>query len=193
MSPFVDECQREWRRLGVPDSIADEMAAEIDADLLEAQADGISAAELLGEEDPRVFAATWASARGLLPEPKTRGRSRTTVVVGIAALIVGAALTAALTTGRTSSSNHPPRRRVAAQQISLPNFYGMKEHAALRLVARLGLTARVTHVPHGLAGMVFEQSAFPGTPLTPAGESPTERIPFSIPRGARIILRVGRG
>jgi hypothetical protein len=52
MSTFVEECRREWKRLGVPDLMADEMATDLEADLAEAQADGVSAAEILGESDP---------------------------------------------------------------------------------------------------------------------------------------------
>ena len=33
MSEFVDECRREWHRLGVPDPVANEMAADLTADL----------------------------------------------------------------------------------------------------------------------------------------------------------------
>ena len=31
MSAYVDECRQEWRRLGVPDLLAEEMAAELEA------------------------------------------------------------------------------------------------------------------------------------------------------------------
>ena len=33
MNEFVEECRREWRRLGVPDPIANEMAADLTADI----------------------------------------------------------------------------------------------------------------------------------------------------------------
>jgi hypothetical protein len=49
MTAFVEECRREWKRLGVPDLLAEEMATELEADLAEAEADGVSAAEMLGE------------------------------------------------------------------------------------------------------------------------------------------------
>ena len=38
MNEFVEECRREWNRLGVPDPVANEMAAELEADLEEAEA-----------------------------------------------------------------------------------------------------------------------------------------------------------
>ncbi len=69
MSDFVDQCRREWKRLRVPDPVAEEMAADLAADLREAEADGVSAEELLGSSvfDPRSFAASWAAERGVIP------------------------------------------------------------------------------------------------------------------------------
>ena len=62
MTEFVQECRREWRRLGVPDPIASEMAADLTADLEEARAEGGSPEDVLGNNafDPRRFAAAWA-------------------------------------------------------------------------------------------------------------------------------------
>jgi hypothetical protein len=67
MIDFVEECRREWRRLGVPDPIANEMAIDLTADIEEAEAEGGSAEDVLGNSlfDPRRFAAAWASARGV--------------------------------------------------------------------------------------------------------------------------------
>ena len=69
MIEFVEECRKEWKRLRVPDPIANEMAADLEVDLREADADGASAEEVLGSAafDPRSFAAAWASARGVVP------------------------------------------------------------------------------------------------------------------------------
>jgi hypothetical protein len=36
VTEFVDECRSEWKRLGVPDAVANEMAADLAADLQEA-------------------------------------------------------------------------------------------------------------------------------------------------------------
>jgi hypothetical protein len=67
MIVFVEECRREWRRLGVPDPIANEMALDLTADIEEAEAEGGSAEDVLGNSlfDPRRFAAAWANARGV--------------------------------------------------------------------------------------------------------------------------------
>jgi hypothetical protein len=69
MSDFVQQCRREWERLGVPDPVANEMAADLAADLAEAEADGVSAEEVLGKGffDPRSFATSWAAERGVIP------------------------------------------------------------------------------------------------------------------------------
>ena len=41
MSEFVEQCLREWKRLGVPDPLAEEMAADMESDLSEAEAEGV--------------------------------------------------------------------------------------------------------------------------------------------------------
>ena len=102
MSDFVEQCRAEWKRLGVPDPLAEEMAADLTSDLEEAEADGISAEELLGSSafDPRSFARSWAAERGIIPEPPSRGPRRRpfvlvafTAVAAIALLLAVALLT----------------------------------------------------------------------------------------------------
>jgi hypothetical protein len=109
VSQFVDECRQEWKRLGVPDPAANEMAADLEADLEEAKSEGISPEEVLGDGafDPRSFAAAWASERGLIhpnqsqpapiPPPPVEHKprhSRTLSLVSFFAVLVvlGAAL-----------------------------------------------------------------------------------------------------
>ena len=102
MSDFVEQCRREWKRLGVPDPLAEEMAADLASDLTEAEADGVSVEELLGSSafDPRSFARSWAAERGIIPEPPSRGTRRRplvlvafTAVAAIALLLAVALLT----------------------------------------------------------------------------------------------------
>ena len=78
MTPFVEECLREWKRLGVPDPVANEMAADLAADLAEAEADGTSSEEVLGSGafDARSFAASWAAERGIVPAARPTGAPR---------------------------------------------------------------------------------------------------------------------
>ena len=100
MSDFVEECRREWRRLGVPDPLAEEMAADLTADLREAETEGVSAQEFLGSSafDPRSFAASWAAERGIIPEPPSRrdARRRPLVLVAFTALAAITLIVAAL-------------------------------------------------------------------------------------------------
>jgi hypothetical protein len=100
MSDFVDQCRQEWRRLGVPDPLADEMAADLASDLGEAEAEGVSAEELLGSSafDPRAFAASWASERGVVPAPPAprRRRRRPLVLTAFTALAALMLVVAAL-------------------------------------------------------------------------------------------------
>lgn len=63
MIDFVEQCRRELKRLRVPDPIAEEMAADLAADLKEAETEGVSAELVLGSGalDPRSFAAALGS------------------------------------------------------------------------------------------------------------------------------------
>ena len=100
MNDFVEQCRREWRRLGVSDPVAEEMATELASDLSEAEAEGVSAEELLGSSffDPRSFAATWAAERGIIPaasDPAAR-RRRPFVLVAFTAIAAITLVVAAL-------------------------------------------------------------------------------------------------
>jgi len=92
MNDFVEQCRREWRRLGVPDPLAEEMAADLASDLGEAEAEGVSPEELLGSSffDPRSFAASWAAERGIVPDPPGPGNARRRPVVLVAFTAVAA-------------------------------------------------------------------------------------------------------
>jgi len=110
VSEFVEECRREWRRLGVPDPVANEMAADLTADLDEAEAEGGSPEDVLGNSafDPRRFAAAWAVARGVTGPPTSDRRSRWQIAVAIAVTLLLGVLTVVaglvLLTGFRSSS-----------------------------------------------------------------------------------------
>ena len=72
MSEFVEECRREWRRLGVPDPVANEMAADLTADLDEAEAEGRFTRGRAREQRLRpsaVRGGAWAAARGVTGPP----------------------------------------------------------------------------------------------------------------------------
>jgi hypothetical protein len=144
MTAYVEECRREWKRLGVPDLLAEEMATELEADLAEAEADGISAAELLGESDPHRFAATWARERGLVAdEPPRRNRKRfwIWVAVGFGVFVF---LMVALAVGvfSTTVSMGPVTRPRAVRSVVIPNFVGLKACHARRIARESGLKVR---------------------------------------------------
>jgi hypothetical protein len=100
MTDFVEQCRQEWRRLAVPDPLAEEMAADLASDLSDAEAEGVSAQELLGTSvfDPRSFAASWAAERGVIPVAPNRGsgRRRPLALVAFTALAAVAVIVAAL-------------------------------------------------------------------------------------------------
>ncbi len=128
MNEFVEECRREWRRLGVPDPIANEMAADLTADIEEAEAEGGSAEDVLGSSafDPRRFAASWAVARGVTG-PLAPDRMRRQWPVLAISVTVFATLTAmaavALAVGRHSAAVAAPVRRILAGP-RLPQLFG---------------------------------------------------------------------
>jgi hypothetical protein len=93
VNDFVEECRTEWKRLGVPSPVIDDMAGELAADIEEAEAEGASAADLLGTgPDPREFATAWAAERGVIEtslpsEPGSAWRPRTSAVIAALAVI----------------------------------------------------------------------------------------------------------
>ena len=91
MNDFVEQCRAEWKRLGVPESTAEEMAADLALDIREAEAEGVPVEELLGS-DPRAFAATWATERGIVQtQGQASGRRGPLPLVaftGLAAIVV---------------------------------------------------------------------------------------------------------
>jgi hypothetical protein len=128
VNEFVDECRREWRRLRVPDPVANEMAADLEADLQEAEAEGATAEDVLGAAafDPRPFAASWAAERGVIPpplatparrfSPTLARRPRLLVLAAALALfVVGVGLVAGV-----SSTGVAGSRSAAAAPISGP-------------------------------------------------------------------------
>ena len=125
MNDFVEQCRREWKRLGVRDPLADEMAADLASDLREAEAEGIAAEEYLGSgaSDPRSFAAAWAIERGIVPDRQRRRRTPAALglftALSALALVVAAALLATgqprvsltTSTAKLAHSSVPPGAR----------------------------------------------------------------------------------
>jgi hypothetical protein len=120
VNDFVEQCRREWKRLGVPDPLAQEMAADLASDLREAEAEGISAQEYLGAgaSDAHSFAASWATERGVVPD-RQRRRGRPPGLVAFTALAAIALVLAALllATGEPKVSLTTSRAKLAHATI----------------------------------------------------------------------------
>ena len=157
MNGFVDECRREWRRIGVPDPVANEMAADLAADLEEAESEGVSPEEVLGSGafDPRSFAASWAAERGVIrPSPaRQRVPTRSFVLAAIAALVgiaVSGAAVAIFASRSTSVSaptilaSRPPRSVWVTPQDFVADVSGVDARA-------IGLVLLIV----GVAGIVL--------------------------------------
>jgi hypothetical protein len=115
MRRFVEECQKEWSRLGVSEATANEMAADLEVDLAEAEADGVSPEELLGNGyfDARAFAAEWARARGVvnldvntrMPLSHSRVQLLVLALSALACVVVAALGLLMVVGGRSSSAS----------------------------------------------------------------------------------------
>jgi hypothetical protein len=141
MTAFVDECRREWRRLGVPDSIADEMATELESDLAEAEADGVSAAEMLGESDPRRFAANWARERGLVADdrPQKSRKRWLWVAAFVLALVFVVVLGLFAAVGVSTHVHVSAAQPQTVGGLVVPNLVGLKACHAKRIALESGL------------------------------------------------------
>ncbi|HEY2310856.1 MAG TPA: hypothetical protein VGH46_07060 [Gaiellaceae bacterium] len=166
MTAYVEECRQEWKRLGVPALFVEEMATELESDLAEAQADGVSATEILGESDLRRFAATWATERGLVaePAPPRKRRRWIWVVAGLVALILVAWIVtvvglfaAASVSVQTSGSVQQPQ---TVESLLVPNFVGLKACRAKRIAEETpGLKVRPFSASRCDAVVVAQQPA----------------------------------
>ena len=138
MNQFIEECRREWKRLRVPDPVANEMAADLEADLKEAEAEGTSPHEVLGSgaSDPRSFAASWAAERAVIPPPTltARLRRRSLIHAALAALTLIAAIGAALVIFASPDASAPTtaiRLPAPPYPTSIWTGTNMPERAAL--------------------------------------------------------------
>jgi hypothetical protein len=177
MSDFVEQCRREWRHLGVPDPLADEMATDLASDLGDAEADGVSAEEFLGSSafDPCSFAASWAAERGIIPEPAGEGNAsrRPLALVTFTALAAVALVVAALLllTGEpkvtlATSGTRLPQVPPAAPPVPLgPGHQVLRTSAATPIEWILLLLAIVAL---GFAAWLWSRWARPRPPVAPA-------------------------
>jgi hypothetical protein len=146
VNDFVEECRREWRRLRVPDRVANEMAADLKADLDEAEAEGASPEAVLGSEafDPRSFAASWAAERGVVgPLParvdRLPRRSRLLAGIGVSALValIGVALVSVRSGVSVAVAQAPPAFRFPPSPLGVPEGSVVHAHAAFPTIGLL--------------------------------------------------------
>ena len=185
MPTFVDECRYEWKRLGVPASLAEEMAAELEADLAEAEADGVPAAQLLGESDPRRFAANWARERGLVSEPAPKKSHKTlwlwaaAFVLALVFVVVLGLFAAAKVSVHTSVSAGQP---ITVGGLVVPQLVGLTACHAKRIALESGF--KVHRFPRSRCNaVVIAQQPLQGSLI------PQER---GSPRVPAVILRLRR-
>jgi hypothetical protein len=147
VSEFVDRCRAEWKRLGVPDEAANEMAADLETDLQEAQAEGVSIEEVLGRGafDPAGFAASWASERGVVPRhpagmPQPSRRTPVGAVLLTLAAILVLLVGLAVLSGRASTHvalQSQVVRPAGGGTVVLPSPRWFGPHPRLRVVPRV--------------------------------------------------------
>jgi len=166
MTAYVEECRQEWKRLRVPDLLAEEMAMELETDLAEAEADGVSAAEMLGESDPRRFAATWARERGLVADqPPKKSRKRLWIVLAVCLLLLVFSVLVAgglLATTSVQVQTSPPVKVSGIpliRKLRVPDLVGMKACDAKRVAVDAGLTVKVLPKHHCHAVVVAQLPA----------------------------------
>ena len=133
MSEFVEACRREWRRLRVPDAVANEMAADLEADLKEAEAEGATPEDVLGSSafDPRSFAAAWAAERGVIGPVAVRVerapvRSRVIAALAVSALVAVAGIVLALAAAPDGSTRMALARPAGVKVIGPFGLPGAK-------------------------------------------------------------------
>jgi hypothetical protein len=188
VNEYVAECRREWRRLGVSSSMADEMAAELEADLDEAP----SLEEVLGPDaaDAHAFARRWALARGVVPTP-SRGL-RAGVAAALAAFALAAIAGALLMV--FSSPSHTERIAVA----KVPQIVSVGQQRVWT-----GPPSRVTSEPPP-AVAIIEATPRPLLQLAPIDDSGVDAdtvglvllivglagfLPLALPAARRLSLR----
>jgi len=182
VNQFVDECRREWKRLRVPDAVADEMAADLAADLKEAESEGASGEEVLGggASDPRSFAASWAAERGVIP-PRLTARlpRRSLMLAAIAALTITAAIGAALVIFASPDASAP----TTAIRLSPPAPYPTNVSFDKDGPARAALATREAELAHAHAVLLAQ---LPGPALVQANGGIVLRLPQAHGPGVEI-------
>jgi hypothetical protein len=162
VNDFVEECRREWQRLRVPDRVANEMAADLKADLDEAEAEGASPEAVLGSEafDPRSFAASWAAERGVVgPLParvdRLPRRSGLLAGIGVSAVValVGLALVSVRSGEAVTVAQAPRAFRFPPSPLGVPEGSVVHSHAVF--LPTIGLLLLLVGVAGAILALVY--------------------------------------
>jgi hypothetical protein len=149
VNEFVEECRREWKRLGVPESAANEMAADLAADLKEADGEGVSPEEVLGSSafDPRSFAAAWAAERGIVDHPRSQSRVPRVLLLGALLIVVATGVGVVAATLASESDPDVPAAgpTVPAGSVDVPQLLGLDLMQAIAQAESLGFTIEFSY------------------------------------------------
>jgi hypothetical protein len=214
VNELVAACRREWRRLRVPAEEADEMAAELEADLADAAADGLTAADVLGGEaaDPLAFARAWATERGLVATRPRRLPLALGAAAVLAAILTGVALLAG---GRTPHVTRTPdvvgltrqaaagraeaaglRLRVVRGQVSSPVAFSVTSLGAAAVVGRRqpGRSRTVVVVPASVTTLSGATTSTTTFTYSPGSVDVLAQLPAAgsrVSRGGELQVLVG--
>ncbi len=181
---FVEECQREWDRLGVPPAVADDLTARLEAEI-EAAGDGTVPARIAGHSthDVQAFAGTWARTR---PAARPRlqytggGSNRLTLRSGVLVLVVLFAIGAVAAVLEFQSPSEQESRSnqdttTAVDLVAVPDLLGLSSSAATAAAQAAGVRIGDTSTesrPGTPSGTVLHQSPDVGTKI-PRGNTLT--------------------
>jgi PASTA domain len=182
---FVEECQREWERLGVPPSVAEDLTARLEAAIEAAGAGDTVPATIAGHStrDVQAFAGTWARTR---PAARPRlqytggGANRLTLRSGVIVLLVlfaigGVAAVLEIRSPSEQESRSNQNTTTAVDLVAVPDLLGLSSSAATAAAQAAGVRIgdTTTEVRPGTpSGTVLHQVPDIGTKI-PRGNTLT--------------------
>jgi PASTA domain len=190
VNAFVEECRREWERLGVPPSVMDDLTTRLEAEL-EAAGDGDAIPDQIAGHstyDVQGFAGTWARNR---PAARPRlqytggGGQRISMRSGVIVLLVlfaigGVAAVLEFQSPSEQESRSNQNTTTAVDLVAVPDLLGLSTSAATAAAQSAGVRIGDT-----------TSQASPGTPSgTVLHQSPD--VGTKIPRGNTLTLVVAK-
>jgi hypothetical protein len=145
------------------------MAADLAADLQEADAEGASPEEVLGSGafDPQSFAASWAAERGVIEHPRSHSWLRRPLLLGSLVLVLatGAGIAAARLVSESSSTAPATDTTAPAVSVTVPNVVGLDLMEAIAHTESLGFSIEFSYRNRNIAasGTVIAQKPAAGS------------------------------